>query len=49
MCFEHIVNLIKLLKTTEFKINRLSKSNLGINEEIGYTPIKRKEATSHSI
>lgn len=50
MCFERIVNLIKLLKTSEiqrtsgFRINRILKSNLVIIDEIGYTPIERKEA-----
>ena len=50
VCFERIVNLIKLLKTAEiqrtagFRINRILKSNLVIIDEIGYTPIERKEA-----
>lgn len=50
VCFERIVNLIKLLKTSEiqrtsgFRINRILKSNLVIIDEIGYTPIERKEA-----
>jgi DNA replication protein DnaC len=50
VCFERIVNLIKLLKTSEiqrtsgFRINRILKSNLVLIDEIGYTPIERKEA-----
>lgn len=50
VCFEKVVNLIKLLKTQEiqrkssFRINRILKSNLLIIDEIGYTPIDRKEA-----
>jgi len=50
VCFERIVSLIKLLKTVEiqrisgFRINRILRSNLVIIDEIGYTPIERKEA-----
>jgi DNA replication protein DnaC len=50
VCCERIVNLIKLLKTVEiqrtsgFRINRILKSDLVIIDEIGYTPIGRKEA-----
>ena len=50
VCFERISNLIKLLKTVEiqrtsgFRINRILKSDLVIIDEIGYTPIGRKEA-----
>jgi DNA replication protein DnaC len=50
VCFERITNLIKLLKTVEiqrtsgFRINRILKSDLVIIDEIGYTPIGRKEA-----
>lgn len=50
VCFERIVSLIKLLKTVEiqrtsgFRINRILKSELVIIDEIGYTPIERKEA-----
>ncbi len=50
VCFERVTNLIKLLKTAEiqrkaqFRINRLMKSDLVIIDEIGYTPIERKEA-----
>ncbi len=49
-CFERITTLIKLLKTMEiqrsstFRINRILKSSLLIIDEIGYTPIDRKEA-----
>ena len=50
VCFERVTNLIKLLKTAEiqrtagFRIKRLLKSDLVIIDEIGYTPIERKEA-----
>ena len=50
VCFERITNLIKHLKTSEiqrasgFRINRIMKSDLVIIDEIGYTPIERKEA-----
>ncbi len=50
VCFEKITNLIRLLKTSEiqrksaYRIQRLLKSNLIIIDEIGYTPIDRKEA-----
>jgi len=50
VCFERIVNLIKLLKTAAiqrtsgFRINRILRSDLVIIDEIGYTPIERKEA-----
>ncbi len=50
VCFERMSSLVKLLKTTEiqrssaFRINRLMKSSLVIIDEIGYTPIDRKEA-----
>jgi DNA replication protein DnaC len=50
VCFEKIVNLIKLLKTQEiqrssgFRINKILRSDLLIIDEIGYTPIDRKEA-----
>lgn len=48
--FERMTNLIRLLKTSEvqrtslFRLNRLLKSDLVIIDEIGYTPIERKEA-----
>lgn len=50
VCFEKMTNLLKLLKTSEirrtssFRLNRLMKSDLVIIDEIGYTPIDRKEA-----
>jgi len=50
VCFEKIVNLIKLLKTQEiqrtagFRIKRILRSDLLIIDEIGYTPIDRREA-----
>ncbi len=50
VCFEKILNLIKLLKTQEiqrtagFRTNRILRSDLLIIDEIGYTPIDRKEA-----
>ncbi|RKY75763.1 ATP-binding protein [candidate division KSB1 bacterium] len=48
--FEKISNLIKLLKTQEihrmagFRIRKILKSDIVIIDEIGYTPIDRKEA-----
>ena len=50
VCFEKMTHLIKLLKTIDiqrasaFRINRILKSNLLIIDEIGYTPIDKKEA-----
>jgi DNA replication protein DnaC len=50
VCFERAVNLFKLLKTSElqrkseFRIKKIMKSNLIIIDEIGYTPIERREA-----
>ena len=50
MCFERITNLIKLLrtsevqKTSEYRIRRIMKSDLIIIDEIGYTPIEKREA-----
>jgi len=50
VCFERITNLIKLLKTSEiqktseYRIRRIMKSDLIIIDEIGYTPIERREA-----
>jgi len=49
VCFERITNLIKLLKTSEiqktseYRIRRIMKSDLVI-DEIGYTPIEKREA-----
>ena len=48
--FERMTTLIKLLKTSgiqrssAFRINRILKSDLVIIDEIGYTPIDKKEA-----
>lgn len=50
VCFERVTNLMRLLKTSqvqrssEFRIRKILKSNLLIIDEIGYTPIDRKEA-----
>ncbi len=50
VCFEKITNLIKLLKTadiqrtSEYRIRRMMKSSLVIIDEIGYTPIEKREA-----
>jgi DNA replication protein DnaC len=50
VCFERITTLVKLLKTMEiqrsstFRINRIMKADVLIIDEIGYTPIDRKEA-----
>jgi len=50
VCFERVTNLIKLLKTaevqktSEYRIRRLMKSDLVIIDEIGYTPIEKREA-----
>jgi len=50
VCFEKMTNLIRLLKTSEVqrtaghRINRIMKSSLLIIDEIGYTPIEKKEA-----
>ena len=50
VCFERISNLIKILKTAEiqrtagFRINRILRSQVMIIDEIGYTPIEKREA-----
>lgn len=50
VCFERVSNLLKLLKNAEiqrtsaFRINRILKADLVIIDEIGYTPIERREA-----
>lgn len=50
VCFERMGNLVKLLKTAEihrksvFRINRILSCDLLVIDEIGYTPIDRKEA-----
>ncbi len=48
--FERMSNLVRLLKTSEihrvsaFRINRIMKAHVLVIDEIGYTPIDRKEA-----
>jgi len=50
VCFERVTNLFRLLKTSEiqktseYRIRRILKSNLVIIDEIGYTPIDKREA-----
>jgi len=50
VCFERMSNLVKMLKTGElhrasaFRINRILRSHVLVIDEIGYTPIDRKEA-----
>lgn len=50
VCFERCTNLMRLLKTaeiqktSEYRLKRIMKSNLIIIDEIGYTPIEKKEA-----
>jgi len=50
VCFERVTSLVKLLKTADiqrsagFRMKRILKSDLIIIDEIGYTPIERKEA-----
>lgn len=50
VCFERITNLIKILKTSEiqrsaeFRVKKIKKADLTIIDEIGYTPIERREA-----
>ncbi len=50
VCFERVSNLMKILKTSElqrssnFRLKRILKSDLFIIDEIGYTPIERREA-----
>jgi DNA replication protein DnaC len=50
VCFERITNLIKLLKTaeiqktSEYRIKRIMKADMIIIDEIGYTPIEKREA-----
>lgn len=50
VCFERMSNLVRLLKTAElhrsssFRINRILKTHVLVIDEIGYTPIDRKEA-----
>jgi len=50
VCFERVTNLIKMLKTaevqktSEYRVRRIMKSDLVIIDEIGYTPIEKREA-----
>ena len=50
VCFERITSLVKILKTAEvqrsagFRLNRILKSQVVIIDEIGYTPIEKREA-----
>lgn len=50
VCFERVASLIKILKMADiqrkagFRVNRILKADLIIIDEIGYTPIERKEA-----
>ena len=50
VCFERIYNLVELFRRAPvqrkagFRINKLLKADLVIVDEIGYTPIERKEA-----
>lgn len=50
VCFEKVSNLMKILKTSDmqrssgFRIKRILKSDLLIIDEIGYTPIEKREA-----
>lgn len=50
VCFERVTDLFRLLRTSDvqrksgFRIKRILKSNLLIIDEIGYTPIDRRDA-----
>jgi len=50
VCYERMTNLMKILvradvsRGAQFRLSRLMKSALVIIDEIGYTPIERKEA-----
>jgi DNA replication protein DnaC len=50
VCFERITNLIKVLKTAEvqrtagFRLKHILRSQALIIDEIGYTPIEKREA-----
>lgn len=50
VCFERVTSLMQLLKTSsiqkssEYRIKKIMKANLIIIDEIGYTPIDKKEA-----
>ena len=50
VCFERMSNLVRLLKSSElqrssaFRMNRILRSHVLVIDEIGYTPIDRREA-----
>jgi len=50
VCYERMTTLVKILsrsdisRAAQFRLSRLSKSDLVIIDEIGYTPIERTEA-----
>ena len=50
VCFEKMVNLIKILDTAEtertagFRLKNIKKAQMIIIDEIGYTPISRSQA-----
>jgi len=50
VCYERMTSLVKLLvradaaRSAQFRLSRLAKANLVIIDEIGYTPIERREA-----
>lgn len=50
VCFERCTDLMRLLKTSEiqktagYRLKRIMKSNVVIIDEIGYTPIEKREA-----
>ena len=50
VCYERMTSLVKLLvradaaRSAQFRLSRLANANLFIIDEIGYTPIERKEA-----
>jgi DNA replication protein DnaC len=50
VCFERVSNLMKILKNSElqrasgFRLKKILKSDLLIIDEIGYTPIEKREA-----
>lgn len=50
VCFERITNLFRLLKTadiqrtSEYRLRKIMKSDVVIIDEIGYTPIEKREA-----
>ena len=52
VCYERMTSLVKILaranisRAAQFRLSRLSKSDLVIIDEIGYTPIERSEANS---